>query len=40
MSQTTEYLPLEKALKVQVLDALNSRTKPVLRLLKTGITST
>ena len=34
MSQTTEYLLREKALKVKVLDALNSRTKLVLHLLK------
>ena len=34
MSQTTEYLLTEKALKVKVLDALNSEIPPVLRLLK------
>ena len=34
MTQTTEYLLTEKALKVKVLEALNSEIPPVLRLLK------
>ena len=37
MTQTTEYLLTEKALKVKVLEALNSEIPPVLRLLKQAI---